>query len=85
MPSSCHAMREMMKIGDVILYAPPRGSRATLKIRLLYVRRGSPTLYWREPHFIYSSSPSNSLNFFIASSSVILLTTLTFGLSVCCS
>ncbi|MCZ1266708.1 hypothetical protein [Paenibacillus tundrae] len=33
MPSCCHAMREMMKTGDVILYTPPKGNGSTLKVR----------------------------------------------------
>jgi len=35
MPSCCHAMREIMKTGDVILYAPPKGNGSTLKVRYL--------------------------------------------------
>ncbi|ETT30674.1 hypothetical protein C161_27258 [Paenibacillus sp. FSL R5-192] len=33
MPSCCHAMREMMKTGDIIIEAPLKGDGATLKIR----------------------------------------------------
>ncbi|MBY0217862.1 hypothetical protein [Paenibacillus illinoisensis] len=33
MPSCCHAMREMMKTGDLILYAPPKRNGSTLKVR----------------------------------------------------
>ena len=33
MPSRCHAMRELMGEDDEILYQPPKGNGATLKIR----------------------------------------------------
>ncbi|WP_017688015.1 hypothetical protein [Paenibacillus sp. PAMC 26794] len=33
MPSCCHAMREMMKMGDAILEAPPKGDGAKFKVR----------------------------------------------------
>ncbi|MET3828670.1 hypothetical protein ABIC86_000130 [Paenibacillus sp. DS2363] len=35
MPSCCHAMRKMMKTGDIILEEPTKGYGATLKIRYL--------------------------------------------------
>ncbi len=33
MPSCCKAMRELMEDNDEILYQPPKGNGATLKIR----------------------------------------------------
>ena len=33
MPICCDVMYKKMKIGDAVLYAPPKGKGATLKIR----------------------------------------------------
>ncbi|PQP81835.1 HNH endonuclease [Paenibacillus sp. PCH8] len=33
MPSCCHAMREIMRTGDIILDAPPKGNGSKLRIR----------------------------------------------------
>lgn len=35
MPICCRVMRAAMRAGDAILYAPPKGDGATLKIRYL--------------------------------------------------
>jgi len=39
MPICCRVMRENMKSGDSILYAPPKGDGASLEIKYLLPRR----------------------------------------------